>query len=58
MQSLLAVAFAASGVVKTTKFREQLRSQLPWVSDVPAAVVRLIGLAEFTAGDQRRLSGG
>ncbi|WP_217570101.1 DoxX family protein [Streptomyces sp. GbtcB7] len=49
VQSLLAVAFAASGVVKTTKFREQLRSQLPWVSDVPAAVVRLIGLAEFTA---------
>jgi hypothetical protein len=40
VQSLLAVAFAASGVVKTTKFREQLRSQLPWVSDVPAAVVR------------------
>ncbi|MEU9542620.1 DoxX family protein [Streptomyces mirabilis] len=49
MQSLLAVAFAASGVLKTTKSREQLSPQLPWVSDVSAAAVRLIGLAEFTA---------
>ncbi|MFE4824340.1 DoxX family protein [Streptomyces sp. NPDC056704] len=46
---MLAVAFAASGVLKTTKSREQLSPQLPWVSDFSAAVVRLIGLAEFTA---------
>ncbi|MFE2521631.1 hypothetical protein [Streptomyces mirabilis] len=49
MQSLLAMAFAAAGVLKTTKSREQLSPQLPWVSDDLAAVVRLIGLADFTA---------
>ncbi|MFD7608121.1 DoxX family protein [Streptomyces mirabilis] len=47
VQGLLAAVFAASGVLKTTKSREQLSPQLPWVSDVPTPVVRLIGTAEL-----------
>ncbi|UUU19194.1 DoxX family protein [Streptomyces sp. DSM 40750] len=47
VQGLLAAVFAASGVLKTTKSREQLSSQLPWASDVPTPVVRLIGTAEL-----------
>jgi hypothetical protein len=58
VQSLLAVALAASGVLKTHWFREQLSSRLPWVSDVPVAVVRLIGLAAFTASLGQRLQRG
>ncbi|WP_307517634.1 hypothetical protein [Streptomyces umbrinus] len=38
MQSLPAVTVAASSVLKTTRFREQLSSQLPWLSDTPAAL--------------------
>jgi uncharacterized membrane protein YphA (DoxX/SURF4 family) len=49
LQGLLAAAFATSGVLKTTKSREQLSPQLPWVNDVPAGVVRLIGTAECAA---------
>ncbi|GGN44397.1 DoxX family protein [Streptomyces fuscichromogenes] len=49
LQGLLAVVFAASGVLKTTRSREQLSPQLPWVNDVPPVTVRLIGTAEFAA---------
>ncbi|MEV0938687.1 hypothetical protein ACIBMX_35235 [Streptomyces phaeochromogenes] len=38
VQSLLAVTVAASGVLKTTRFRERLNSQLPWLSDTPDAL--------------------
>jgi uncharacterized membrane protein len=47
VQGLLAVAFMASGLMKTTKSRDQLIPQLPWVTVVSAPVVRLIGAAEL-----------
>lgn len=47
VQGLLATAFAAAGVLKSTRSREQLIPQLPWVSDVSTPLVRLIGAAEF-----------
>ncbi|SQD97395.1 MULTISPECIES: DoxX family protein [unclassified Parafrankia] len=46
-QGLLAATFAAAGVLKSTRSREQLIPQLPWVSDVSTPVVRLIGAVEF-----------
>ncbi|MCK9928972.1 DoxX family protein [Frankia sp. Mgl5] len=47
VQGLLAAAFAVAGVLKSTRSREQLIPQLPWVSDVSTPVVRLIGAVEF-----------
>ncbi|MEU6251361.1 DoxX family protein [Streptomyces sp. NPDC047043] len=49
VQGVLAAVFATSGLIKTTKSREQLIPQLLWVSDVRTPVVRLIGIAEFAA---------
>lgn len=46
LQGVLAAVFAASGVLKTTKSREQLIPKLPWVSDVSTPVLRLIGTTE------------
>ncbi len=47
VQGLLAAAFAVAGVLKSTRSREQLIPQLPWVGDVSTPVVRLIGAVEF-----------
>src|SRR5437763_1398632 len=47
VQGVLAAAFAAAGVIKSTRSREQLIPQLPWVSDVSTQVLRLIGIAEL-----------
>ena len=47
MQGVLAAAFAAAGILKITRSREQLIPQLPWVNDVSTPVLRLIGVAEF-----------
>ncbi|MCK9905135.1 DoxX family protein [Parafrankia colletiae] len=47
VQGLLAAAFAVASVLKSTRSREQLIPQLPWVSDVSTPVMRLIGAAEF-----------
>jgi uncharacterized membrane protein len=47
VQGVLAAAFAAAGILKITRSREQLIPQLPWVNDVSTPVLRLIGVAEF-----------
>ncbi|MEV0640968.1 DoxX family protein [Streptomyces sp. NPDC050619] len=47
LQAVLAALFAAAGITKTTRPREKLIPQLPWVSDVSTPVVRLIGTAEL-----------
>ena len=44
---VLAVMFAMAGVIKTTRSREQLIPQLPWVESFSTPVVRLIGAAEL-----------
>lgn len=49
-QILLACAFGMAGLGKATDPIVQLASDLPWVQDIPAALVRFIGLAEFAGG--------
>jgi uncharacterized membrane protein YphA (DoxX/SURF4 family) len=46
LQILLAAAFLAAGMMKLTTPIAQLATSLPWVTDVSAGLVRLIGLAE------------
>jgi uncharacterized membrane protein YphA (DoxX/SURF4 family) len=47
LQALLAAAFLATGLMKLALPVAQLAGQMPWVNDVPAFLVRFIGLAEF-----------
>ena len=46
LQVLLAAAFLMTGLMKLTQPIAQLAGSLPWVNDVPALLVRFIGLAE------------
>ncbi|MFC4454799.1 DoxX family protein [Deinococcus sonorensis] len=46
LQVLLAAAFLMTGVTKLITPILQLAQQMAWVSDVPAGLVRFIGLAE------------
>ncbi len=46
LQALLASAFLATGLMKLALPVAQLAGQMPWVNDVPAFLVRFIGLAE------------
>jgi putative oxidoreductase len=50
VQVLLAAAFILAGVLKSVRPVESLAKQLSWVSAVPVAVVRFIGLAELLGG--------
>ncbi len=47
LQVLLAAAFLMTGLMKLALPVAQLAGQMPWVNDVPAFLVRFIGLAEF-----------
>jgi uncharacterized membrane protein YphA (DoxX/SURF4 family) len=47
LQVLLAAFFVMSGLSKLVTPLAQLASQMPWVADVPALLVRFIGLAEL-----------
>jgi len=47
LQGLLAVAFAGAGVLKSTRPKEKLAPQMPWVEDFSPATVRFIGVTEF-----------
>ena len=47
LQVLLAAAFLMTGLMKLAMPLSQLAQSLPWVNDVPSALVRFIGLAEF-----------
>jgi hypothetical protein len=44
VQVLLASAFGIAGVMKSTMPIAALAPNLPWTGDVPAALVRFIGL--------------
>ena len=46
VQALLAAAYVLSGSMKAFRPVEQLSKNMTWVSDVPAGLVRFIGIAE------------
>ena len=46
-QVLLAAMFVMSGLMKLSQPIDALEASLPWVTSVPAMLVRFIGLAEF-----------
>jgi hypothetical protein len=46
-QVLLALTFLAVGVAKATQPIPALSQRLPWAKDVPAPLVRFIGVAEI-----------
>jgi putative oxidoreductase len=46
-QIILAGMFIMAGFMKTTTPIEQLSASLPWTKDVPAWLVRFIGISEF-----------
>ncbi|MFZ5479665.1 MAG: DoxX family protein [Myxococcota bacterium] len=47
VQLLLAAAFGMAGAMKATAPIAELAQNMPWVNDVPAAMVRFIGASEF-----------
>ncbi len=47
VQGLLALAFLMSGVMKTISPIETLKKNMTWVSSIPPAFVRFIGIAEI-----------
>lgn len=49
VQVVLAVLFGMAGLMKATQPLAALATQIPWVPDVPAALVRFIGVTEFAA---------
>jgi putative oxidoreductase len=50
LQVLLGAMFIMTGAMKTLTPIEQLAGSLPWVNDVPAGLVRFIGLSELLGG--------
>jgi putative oxidoreductase len=50
VQGLLALAFIAAGTFKSTTPLDQLSLKMPWVSAVPAWLVRFIGISELAGG--------
>jgi putative oxidoreductase len=49
VQVVLALMFGMAGVMKATTPIPELAQQLPWADQVPAALVRFIGISELTA---------
>jgi len=49
-QVLLAAMFLMSGFTKVAQPIEQLSQMLPWASQVPAGLVRFIGISEVLGG--------
>jgi uncharacterized membrane protein len=50
VQAVLAAAFVAAGVMKSTQPKEKLQPNLPWVEDFSVGTIRLIGVAELLGG--------
>ncbi len=50
VQILLALMFLRAGFSKTFMPLEELAGQLPWVLEVPAALIRFIGISELAGG--------
>jgi len=46
-QVILAIMFFMAGAMKATQPIERLATQLPWATQVPAALVRFIGISEL-----------
>ena len=46
-QGILAAMFLMAGAMKASQPVEQLAVSLPWVTEVPTALVRFIGISEF-----------
>ena len=49
-QGILAIFFILFGALKLFSPIDGLAEQMPWVSDVPSALVRFIGFAEIAGG--------
>ena len=49
LQVVLALLFAATGVLKLIRPRDHLRELMPWTADAPLPRVRLIGVLELAA---------
>lgn len=47
--SVLAAAFLAAGLMKSTQPKEKLAANLPWVEDFSAGTVKFIGVVEVLA---------
>lgn len=47
VQALLAAAFLMAGLMKSTQPIDALAAQMAWVTRVPAALVRFIGVSEL-----------
>ena len=47
VQGLLALAFLLAGVMKTFMPLERLKKNMAWVGNVPAGLVRFIGIVEI-----------
>jgi uncharacterized membrane protein len=50
LQVLLALAFIAAGLLKSTQPIKRLSAQMDWVNYVPSSLVRVIGVAELLGG--------
>lgn len=50
IQVLVALAFLMAGFMKTFQPIEKLKDQMTWVTAVPPAFVRFIGIAELLGG--------
>lgn len=50
VQILLAAAFIIAGFMKSTQSIEALAAGMPWADEVPAALVRFIGVSELAGG--------
>lgn len=49
LQGLLAAAFLAAGVMKSTQPKEKLAANMSWVNDFSARTVKLVGVLELAA---------
>lgn len=47
LQGLLALAFLGAGIIKVTRSKEQLVTQMGWVEDFPPTVIKAIGSVEI-----------
>jgi uncharacterized membrane protein len=47
VSGLLAAAYLAAGVMKSTQPKEKLAASLPWTGDFSPAAIKFIGITEF-----------
>lgn len=50
LQGLFTALFMMAGLTKTFQSIEAMAESMPWVLDVPEALVRFIGISEFLGG--------